>query len=178
MCGYYCIVSSDQINLDSSIKSLDLISHRGPDSQKYFLNDQRNVFMGFNRLSILDLRSEADQPMIDEESQRIIIFNGEIYNHHEIRKFLIEKNYSFKTTSDTEVLLKAYDFWKEDLLEWLEGMFSFVIHDPVKNNIFLQGTELERNRFFIYTIKKVFIFVQKLNLYIRTLEKKIYRLMG
>ena len=136
MCGYYCIISSDQINPDKSIKSLDLISHRGPDSQKYFLNDQRCVFMGFNRLSILDLRSEADQPMIDEESQRIIIFNGEIYNHNEVRKFLIEKNYTFKTTSDTEVLLKAYDFWKEDLLERLEGMFSFVIYDPIKNNIF------------------------------------------
>ena len=75
MCGYYCIVSSEKIDLDTSIKSLDLISHRGPDSQKYFLNDQRSIFMGFNRLSILDLRSEADQPMIDEESQRIIIFN-------------------------------------------------------------------------------------------------------
>jgi asparagine synthase (glutamine-hydrolysing) len=136
MCGYYCIVSSDQISLDSSIKSLDLISHRGPDSQKYFLNNQHNVFMGFNRLSILDLRSEADQPMKDEESQRIIVFNGEIYNHDEIRKFLIGKNYTFKTTSDTEVLLKAYDFWKGDLLERLEGMFSFVIFDPIKNKIF------------------------------------------
>ena len=96
MCGYYCIISSDQINLDTSIKSLDLISHRGPDSQKYFLNNQRSVFMGFNRLSILDLRSQADQPMIDEKSQRIIVFNGEIYNHDEVRKFLIGKNYTFK----------------------------------------------------------------------------------
>ena len=112
MCGYYCIDSSDQINLDKSIKSLDLISHRGPDSQKYFLNNQRRVFMGFNRLSILDLRSEADQPMNDEESQRIIVFNGEIYNHDEVRRGTIDKNYSFKTTSDTEVLLKAYIFWK------------------------------------------------------------------
>ena len=51
--------------------------------------------MGFNRLSILDLRSEVDQPRSDEESQRIIIFNGEIYNHNEVRKFLIEKNYTF-----------------------------------------------------------------------------------
>ena len=158
MCGYYCIISSDQINPDKSIKSLDLISHRGPDSQKYFLNDQRSVFMGFNRLSILDLRSEADQPMIDEESQRIIIFNGEIYNHNEVRKFLIEKNYTFKTTSDTEVLLKAYDFWKEDLLERLEGMFSFVIYDPIKNNIFFARDRAgEKPLFYLHNKKSFYI---------------------
>ena len=158
MCGYYCIVSSDQINLDASIKSLDLISHRGPDSQKYFLNDQRSVFMGFNRLSILDLRSEADQPMIDEESQRIIMFNGEIYNHNEVRKFLIEKKYTFKTTSDTEVILKAYDFWKEDLLERLEGMFSFVIHDPIENNIFFARDRAgEKPLFYLHNKKSFYI---------------------
>ena len=158
MCGYYCIVSSDQINLDTSIKSLDLISHRGPDSQKYFLNNQRKVFMGFNRLSILDLRSEADQPMIDEESQRTIIFNGEIYNHDEVRKFLIEKNYTFKTTSDTEVLLKAYDLWKEDLLERLEGMFSFAIHDPVKNNIFFARDRAgEKPLFYLHNKKSFYL---------------------
>jgi asparagine synthase (glutamine-hydrolysing) len=158
MCGYYCIVSSEKIDLDTSIKSLDLISHRGPDSQKYFLNDQRSIFMGFNRLSILDLRSEADQPMIDEESQRIIIFNGEIYNHNEVRKFLIEKNYTFKTTSDTEVLLKAYDFWKEGLLERLEGMFSFVIYDPIKNNIFFARDRAgEKPLFYLHNKKSFYI---------------------
>ena len=158
MCGYYCIVSSEQIDLDTSIKSLDLISHRGPDSQKYFLNDQRSVFMGFNRLSILDLRSEADQPMIDDESQRIIIFNGEIYNHNEVRKFLIEKNYTFKTTSDTEVLLKAYDLWKEDLLERLEGMFSFVIYDPIKNNIFFARDRAgEKPLYYLHNKKSFYI---------------------
>lgn len=136
----------------------DLISHRGPDSQKYFLNNQRKVFMGFNRLSILDLRSEADQPMIDEESQRTIIFNGEIYNHDEVRKFLIEKNYTFKTTSDTEVLLKAYDLWKEDLLERLEGMFSFAIHDPVKNNIFFARDRAgEKPLFYLHNKKSFYL---------------------
>lgn len=158
MCGYYCIVSSDQINIDTSIKSLDLISHRGPDSQKFFVNNQRSVFMGFNRLSILDLRSEANQPMIDKESQRIIVFNGEIYNHDEVRKFLIEKNYTFKTTSDTEVLLKAYDFWKEDLLERLEGMFSFAIHDPIKNNIFFARDRAgEKPLFYLHNKKNFYL---------------------
>ena len=137
MCGIVGVfnLNKNKVDIELLESMVGEISHRGPDSQKYFLNNQRRVFMGFNRLSILDLRSEADQPMNDEESQRIIVFNGEIYNHDEVRKFLIDKNYSFKTTSDTEVLLKAYDFWKEDLLEKLEGMFSFAIHDPIKNNI-------------------------------------------
>ena len=158
MCGYYCIVSSDQINLDSSIKSLDLISHRGPDSQKYFLNNQYRVFMGFNRLSILDLNSDADQPMIDKESQKVIVFNGEIYNHDEVRKFLTEKNYTFNTTSDTEVLLKAYDFWNEDLLEKLEGMFSFAIYDPKKNNIFFARDRAgEKPLFYLHSKKSFYL---------------------
>ena len=96
--------------------------------------------------------------MIDEESQRIIIFNGEIYNHNEVRKFLIEKNYTFKTTSDTEVLLKAYDFWKEDLLERLEGMFSFVIYDPIKNNIFFARDRAgEKPLFYLHNKKSFYI---------------------
>ena len=178
MCGYYCIVSSDQINLDTSIKSLDLISHRGPDSQKYYLNNQRSVFMGFNRLSILDLRTEADQPMIDEESKRIIVFNGEIYNHDEIRKFLIDKNYTFKTTSDTEVLLKAYDFWKEDLLEHIEGMFSFVIHDPIKNNIFFARDRAGEKPLFYLHDKKGFYLCSEIKPIYKDSEKKDLSIYG
>ena len=136
MCGFYCIISNNKIDLESSKKSLNLIKHWGPDSQKYYLNEKQNIFFGFNRLSILDLSKKADQPMNDEESKRIIVFNGEIYNHAEIRKFLISKNYAFKTTSDTEVILKAYDHWGDDFIKKLEGMFSFVIFDSLKNYIF------------------------------------------
>ena len=156
MCGYYCVVSPDQINLDRSIKSLDLISHRGPDSQKYFLDNQRSVFMGFNRLSIVDLSSKADQPMLDRKSQRIIVFNGEIYNHSKIRDFLKSKNYIFDTSSDTEVILKAYDFWEDSLLEHLEGMFSIVIYDPKANKIFFARDRAGEKPLYFYQNKKKF----------------------
>ena len=129
MCGFYCVLSKDKINLEESKQSLDLIKHRGPDSQKYYLDIDNKVFFGFNRLSIVDLSKKADQPMIDEESQKLIVFNGEIYNHSKIRDFLKTKNYSFSTSCDTEVILKGYDYWKESILEHLEGMFSFVIYD-------------------------------------------------
>ncbi len=136
MCGFYCVLSKDKINLEESKQSLDLIKHRGPDSQKYYLDIDNKVFFGFNRLSIVDLSKKADQPMIDEESQKLIVFNGEIYNHSKIRDFLKTKNYSFSTSCDTEVILKGYDYWKESILEHLEGMFSFVIYDQLANKVF------------------------------------------
>ena len=156
MCGFYCVVSFDKVNLEASKKSLDLIAHRGPDSQKYFFNNEQNIFMGFNRLSIIDLSIEADQPMIDKDSQRAIVFNGEIYNHNEIRDFLKTKNYSFETTSDTEVILKAYDFWKDDFIEQLEGMFSFVIYDPLENNIFFARDRAGEKPLYFYSDKTKF----------------------
>ena len=156
MCGFYCVVSFDKVNLEASKKSLNLIAHRGPDSQKYFFNNEQNIFMGFNRLSIIDLSIEADQPMIDKDSQRAIVFNGEIYNHNEIRDFLKTKNYSFETTSDTEVILKAYDFWKDDFIEQLEGMFSFVIYDPLENNIFFARDRAGEKPLYFYSDKTKF----------------------
>ena len=130
MCGFFCAISANQIDLELSSESLNLITHRGPDSQKYFLNNKQNIFLGFNRLSILDLSSKADQPMTDKRTKRIIVFNGEIYNHFKIRNFLKTKNYVFETKSDTEVILNAYDYWKDDFPNHIEGMFSIVIYDP------------------------------------------------
>jgi asparagine synthase (glutamine-hydrolysing) len=156
MCGFYCIISNNKIDIESSKKSLNLIKHRGPDSQKYYLNEKQNIFFGFNRLSILDLSMKADQPMHDEESKRIIVFNGEIYNHAEIRKFLISKNYIFKTTSDTEVILKAYDHWGDEFITKLEGMFSFVIFDSLKNNIFFARDRTGEKPLYYLSNKKNF----------------------
>ena len=156
MCGFYCIISSDQINLESSKKSLDLMIHRGPDSQKYFLEKDNRVFFGFNRLSIVDLSDKADQPMQDRKSQRIIVFNGEIYNHCKLRDFLTTKNYIFDTFSDTEVILKAYDYWGDSLLEHLEGMFSIVIYDPLANKIFFARDRAGEKPLYFYQNKEKF----------------------
>ena len=156
MCGFYCIISQDEIDLETSRESLDLIAHRGPDSQKYYLNNDRNIFFGFNRLSILDLSNQADQPMLDKKSQRLIVFNGEIYNHSEIRDFLKTKKYIFKTGSDTEVILKAYDYWKEATPEKLEGMFSFVIYDQKENNIFFARDRAGEKPLFFFSDEKRF----------------------
>ncbi|WP_455505181.1 asparagine synthase (glutamine-hydrolyzing), partial [Clostridium sp.] len=106
------------------------ITHRGPDDTGYFIKD--NIAFGFNRLSIIDLE-HGNQPF--EKENRTIIFNGEIYNHQELRKRLEFSN-KFTTNSDTEVLLTSYINYGEKCVDKLRGMFSFIIYDEVKEIVF------------------------------------------
>ncbi|MCU9815561.1 asparagine synthetase B family protein [Paraclostridium sp. AKS73] len=107
------------------------INHRGPDDTGLFVKD--NVGFGFKRLSIIDL-SHGHQPFSKKEST--IIFNGEIYNHEELRDELIAKGHEFKTGSDTEVLLTSYLQYGKSAVKDFRGMFAFVIYDENTNTIF------------------------------------------
>lgn len=110
-----------------------LITHRGPDDEGYFMED--HVQFGFKRLSIIDLEC-GHQPLSYENDRYWIIFNGEIYNHVELRKELVEKGYEFATESDTEVIIALYSDMKEEAVKRLRGMFGFVIWDKVEQQIF------------------------------------------
>ncbi len=138
MCGILGIHKKDSKN-DFSLFSdrLDLINHRGPDDHGIWANGDSSLMLGHKRLSILDLSSSGKQPMINQSNNDVIIFNGEIYNHEEIRLKLISLGHKFKSTSDTEVLLKAYQEWEENCLHELNGMFSFAIFDSLRNRLFL-----------------------------------------
>jgi len=111
----------------------DKIAHRGPDQEGAFLSEQ--AALGFRRLSIIDLEN-GSQPMYNEDKKIVITFNGEIYNHLEIRKELIEKGHVFENNSDTECLIHGYEEYGTDLLYKLRGMFAFVIYDSKKDIIF------------------------------------------
>ncbi len=113
-------------------KMMDKIVHRGPDSSGSYVS--KDVCLGFRRLSIIDL-SEGDQPIYNETGDIAIVFNGEIYNYKEIRKTLEDKH-SFKTNSDTEVLVHLYEEKGEDMLNDLRGMFAFVIYDGRDRSLF------------------------------------------
>lgn len=113
---------------------------RGPDSEGIYSSD--NLIFGHNRLKIFDLSEKAAQPMIDQKLGLILVFNGEIYNFRELRKRLEQKGYNFKSTGDTEVLLKAYDAWGEDCLNLIEGMFAFAIWDVKRNKMLLARDRL------------------------------------
>ena len=93
------------------------------------------MFIFFIQDFLIDLNSRSNQPY--EFKDKVLIFNGEIYNYLEIKKELEKKNISFETSSDTEVLIKALDFYKEEAFKKLEGMWAFALYDKTKNNILL-----------------------------------------
>ena len=109
MCGIFGILSNKLCTeklINNIPKILYPISHRGPDSSGYFYNKDDHVFLGHTRLSIVDLSEDGNQPMISRSGRYIIAYNGEIYNHNRLRKFI---NISLKGYSDTEVLLEVID---------------------------------------------------------------------
>ena len=130
MCGIFGLNKSKDQNFIK--KFVELQNHRGPDAKNYYLNNE--VTLIHNRLSILDLQY-GDQPMIYND--KVIVYNGEIFNSPTIRNNLEKIGYSFKTkNSDTEVLLKLYDYKGAEMLNELNGMFAFVIYDIKKNILF------------------------------------------
>lgn len=128
MCGFVACLKNKDITIeDISVlnKMRDLIEHRGPDSDGHY--SYENVYMGFKRLSIIDLEN-GTQPFYYNDDKLVLIFNGEIYNYIEIREKLIEKyKIEFKTESEAEVILAAYHNMGEEFVKELRGMFSFII---------------------------------------------------
>ncbi|MEO0367410.1 MAG: asparagine synthase (glutamine-hydrolyzing), partial [Pseudomonadota bacterium] len=110
--------------------------HRGPDAQGSFTNQDGTTHLVHTRLSIIDLSEAASQPFASSCGRFQIVLNGEIYNYVELRSELIELGYSFRTESDTEVLLAAYQQWQESCVNKLRGMFAFLIWDNQENLAF------------------------------------------
>jgi asparagine synthase (glutamine-hydrolysing) len=131
MCGIAGILGKNVSNKQILLQMLQKQRHRGPDALVQW--NQDDVFLGHNRLSILDLSEAANQPMTSACGRYTIVFNGEIYNYLELKKNL---HYSFKTNSDTEVLLAMYVTFGKEMLHDLNGMFSFAIWDESEKILF------------------------------------------
>ncbi|HLN49257.1 MAG TPA: asparagine synthase (glutamine-hydrolyzing) [Steroidobacteraceae bacterium] len=115
----------------------DQIAHRGPDAAGIWSSADGSVVLGHRRLAILDLSPAGSQPMTNHSGTGVIVFNGEIYNHGELRPELEASGVRFTGRSDTEVLLAAYDAWGEHCVERLRGMFAFAIYDHRRNTLFM-----------------------------------------
>lgn len=133
MCGFAGFTGYLDNGSEVLTNMMDKIVHRGPDSAGQYIDEK--ISMGFRRLSIIDL-DNGSQPMFNEDKTIVITFNGEIYNHQELRQELIEKGHVFANNADTEVLIHAYEEYGEDMLCKLRGMFAFVIWDSVKETVF------------------------------------------
>lgn len=135
MCGITAMLRQDRRVQHSEIQSMnDALSHRGPDGDGVWLHE--NVGLGHRRLSIIDPSTGA-QPMSNAAETIWITFNGEIYNYKELRQELSAKGYVFRTKSDTESILYAYEEWGKDCVNKLRGMFAFCITDLRKKELFL-----------------------------------------
>ena len=154
-------------------KMTDTIAHRGPDGEGLWSNKKNTVHLGHRRLSIIDLSSRAAQPM-GFANRYQIVYNGEIYNYIEIRSFLQNNGYSFSTQSDTEVILAAYDFWKEKCLQQFDGMFAFAIWDEKEEKLFAARDRFGEKPFFYYEDESNFIFASEMKaLWSIGVDKKI-----
>ena len=150
MCGIVGFVDKTK-NKDKTIKKMaDLIKHRGPDSDGYYTDE--DVALGFRRLSIIDL-GNGSQPIYNEKKDKLVFFNGEIYNYKYLREDLEAKGHKFSTNTDTEVLLHGYEEYQEELLPMLRGMFAFVIYD-IKNKELFGARDFYGIKPFYYALMK------------------------
>lgn len=138
------------------------LTHRGPDAEGYFEKADAGVFLGHRRLSIIDLAGGA-QPMCSSDGQTVIVFNGEIYNHLELRRELLAKGHIFATDhSDTEVLLHAWREWGEGMLSRLNGMWAFAIHDSRTGRLFLARDRFGKKPIYYFQRNGTFAFASEL----------------
>ncbi|MEO8208928.1 MAG: asparagine synthase (glutamine-hydrolyzing) [bacterium] len=138
MCGIVGIYNFDKNNLVNKtlLKSMtDEIRHRGPDDEGYYID--KNVGLGFRRLSIIDISINGHQPMCNEDESVWIIFNGEFYNFQDYRNELEAKGHRFKSRTDSEVIIHLYEEYGEKCIEKINGMFAFCIYDKKKQQVLL-----------------------------------------
>jgi len=138
------------------------IKHRGPDNEDSFVND--SVSLGHQRLAIIDLSKEGNQPMgySHDNSSATIVYNGEIYNFKEIKKELEGSGHKFKSNSDTEVILASYLEWGTDCVKKFNGMWAFCIYDSQKNIFFLSRDRLGQKPLYYFFNEEKFIFSSEL----------------
>ena len=159
MCGIFGIYSKkSNLNLINKKSKLALkyLSHRGRDDNGTWCS--KNFGFAHTRLSILDLSRNAKQPMICSDDRYIICYNGEIINFLSIKKYLEKKGVTFKTNSDTEVVLELFKRKKFDMFEHLEGMFVFSIYDKLKKKVFLARDHIGIKPVFYTLTNNQFVF--------------------
>ena len=161
MCGLVGIIGGDQSEF--LMQNLYLLKQRGPDSQGV-LNVENKLTLGATRLSMTDPLTRSNQPMKDEVSKNIIVFNGEIFNFRGLRKQLITDGYKFVTESDTEVVLKGLSHYGIKFVEELEGMFAMAFYNYIDQTLILARDYLGKKPLYYSKDSTHFIFSSQLNI--------------
>jgi asparagine synthase (glutamine-hydrolysing) len=160
MCGFVGHVSLDNTIIQKSrlIDSVNILKNRGPDNLGFEIG--KKFGFAFRRLSIIDLSSNANQPMFSNDKNYICVFNGEIYNYRDIY-LEIKDDFLWKSNSDTELLLNSWIKWGPKCLEKLDGMFSFAIWDEKKSSLYAARDRIGEKPFYYYIKDKNFYFASR-----------------
>jgi len=162
MCGFAGMVGFDGLPADKQAvdRMTAALVHRGPDDGGLYMSG--SIGFGFRRLSILDLTPAAHQPMVSEDGQLILVFNGAIYNYVELRRELQSLGHTFRSTGDTEVLLHAYRQWGPDCLQKLNGMWAFLIYDRQRGCVFGSRDRFGVKPLFYYRSNRYVLFASEI----------------
>jgi len=167
MCGISGFYTKDSKFSRQDLEEMaGLMNHRGPDNTGFYYDEK--VGLAHNRLSIIDLSEEANQPMHSHDERYSIIFNGEIYNYQEIAA---ELNQVWKTHSDTEVILEAFVKWGPEFLEKLNGMFAMAIYDKTLHTLYLFRDRAGIKPLFYYYQNNTLIFSSELKAVAKIVKK-------
>ena len=166
MCGLVgLLLKEKKHNYNFFNQMVNTISHRGPDYTDTWISEDNKVLLGHTRLSILDLSKNGNQPMTSFSGRYVIIYNGEIYNHLEIRKLIEEKNKNFnwKSQSDTETLINSFEvFGVEETLKKSKGMFAFALWDKKNQEMILARDRMGEKPLYYGWTKENFVFASEL----------------
>lgn len=169
MCGIAGFIEKENSSVENRETRLDamckIITHRGPDEQGTTV--QGRAALGMRRLSIIDLKG-GQQPIFNEDSSIFIVFNGEIYNFQQLREDLLKRGYKFKTNSDTETILHAYQEYGENCVEDLRGMFAFAIWNKNDESLFIARDRVgKKPLFYSLTESGTFVFGSELKVLLK-----------
>lgn len=163
MCGIAGYISLNKKFTQQQLKeAADVMQHRGPDADGFYFSENNMVGFAHRRLSILDLSAAANQPMFSADGRYCIVFNGEVYNFHELKHQLKDKGASLKTTSDTEVILELFAQKGASCFAIMNGMFAFAIHDKEKNKVTICRDHVGIKPLFYYADENNFVFASEL----------------
>ena len=150
MCAIFGIIGEDNPQLIRMMSKVQ--QFRGPDKQNFYFDKENKINLGNNRLSVIDINN-GHQPMESYDKKFIIVFNGTIFNHRELKSYLSNKGIRFNTNSDTEVFINGYAYWKEDIFNFIDGMWAVSIYDKIKKEVILSRDYLGQKPLF-YEVQK------------------------
>ena len=163
MCGIAGIISPDPTNITGRrlLQMTDALAHRGPDGEGQWLDPDGSAGLGHRRLSIVDLSAAGAQPM-NYLDRYMVVHNGEIYNHPELRSFLQSKGYGFSSRTDTELIPAAYDYYGSGCVAHFEGMFAFALWDRQERILFLARDRFGEKPLFLYQDETQLLFASEM----------------